>query len=181
MKLELGPRRQTNLLVCAAKRALGRRGEEGATLVEFAITAPILVAMLTGTCSVAMALYSLQQLSNATTNAVQTVADAQGLTSGTPNDSDPCALAASTVTAALTGWNRTFSYTMVITDDSGTAHTYSSTTTGGVTTFSCTAGSTELAQNQPVMLTVTYSYSWLPILNFSPKSPLTSAQGALAE
>ncbi len=151
-------------------------------MVEFAVTAPVLVMTLTGTCSCALAFYSLQQLANATSNAVQTVAAYQGLNTGTINDSDPCALAASTVTGTLSGWNAgSFSYSMVITDSNGDTHPYSSTTSGGTTTFTCTAGSAELAQNEPVTLTVTYSYSWLPILSFTPKSPLTSAQGTLAQ
>jgi Flp pilus assembly protein TadG len=187
MKLGLGLQGRTKLLARAAGRVLRRRGEEGATLVEFAITLPILMAMLTGTCSVAMAMYSLQRLANATTTAVQTVANGQGTTIGitvgtsTYSDSDPCEFAAAEVTSALSGWNGAFSYTMVITDDTGATHTYSSTTSHGVTTFSCTAGSTELAQNEPVTLTVTYAYSWLPILAFKPTSiNLTSSQGALA-
>ncbi len=184
MKLELGLRRLANRLVRAARRAFRRRGEEGATLVEFAVTLPILVAILTGACSVAMGMYSLQRLANATSNAVQTVADGQGLALGTPNDSDPCALAASTVTTALRGWTTAnFSYSMTITyvpTGTTTATTATYTAAEGVT-FSCADGSGELQQDYPVELTVTYAYSWLPILNFKPATiNLTSAQGASA-
>jgi Flp pilus assembly protein TadG len=183
MKLEFVLRRQVNLLACAARRVLRRRGEEGTALVEFAMTAPILVAALTGTCSFAMALYSMQQLANATTTAVQTVAEYQGINTGTTNDSDPCALAASTVTAALTGWKTAnFSYSMTITYvNSSNVTTTATYTAAEGATFTCTAGSAELTQNDPVALTVTYAYSWLPILNFSPNSSLTSTQGALAD
>jgi Flp pilus assembly protein TadG len=183
MKLEFVLRRQANLLVRAARRALRRHGEEGTALVEFAMTAPILVAALTAMCSFAMGLYSLQQLGNATTNAVQTVAEYQGINTGTTNDSDPCALAASTVTAALSGWSTSnFSYSMTITYvNSSNVTTTATYTAAEGATFTCTAGSAELSQNYPVALTVTYAYSWLPILKFSPTSSLTSTQGAEAD
>lgn len=184
MKLELGRRRQPNLLACAARRALRRRGEEGTALVEFAMTAPILAAILTGMGSIALGLYSMQQLANATTNAVQTVAWYQGINTGTPNDSDPCKLAASQVTTALSGWSSSnFSYSMTITYvNSSNVTTTATYTAAKGATFSCAAGSTELSQNYPVALQVTYAYSWLPMLNFSPTTiNLTSTQGAEAD
>ncbi len=189
MKLELSLRRLANPLVRAARRAFRRRGEEGATLVEFAITLPILVATLTGTCSVAMGMYSLQQLANTTSVAVQAVANNPGLAA----DADPCAEAASVVTTTLPGWkSANFSYSMTITYvEPGTTTVTSATYTAaeGVT-FTCgssvvqtdgTTASGELTQNYPIELTVTYAYSWLPILNFKHATiNLTSAQGASA-
>ena len=185
MKLELGLRRLANPLVRAARWASCLRGEEGsATLVEFAITLPILMATLTGTCSVAMGMYSLQELANATSTAVQAVANGPGITTGTYNDSDPCAFAANTVTTTLPGWKTAnFSYSMTITyvpSGSTTATTATYTAAKGAS-FSCTGGSGELQQDYPVELTVTYAYSWLPILNFKPTTiNLKSAQGASA-
>ncbi len=180
MKLGFGLRRWTNLLVRAARRAFRRRGEEGATLVEFAITLPILVAALTGTCSVAMVLISLQQLANATSTAVQAVANNPML----PADADPCTEAASVVTTTLPSWkSANFSYSMTITyvpTGTTTATTATYTAAEGAT-FSCASGSGQLQQNYPVELTVTYAYSWLPILAFKPTTiNLTSAQGASA-
>jgi hypothetical protein len=123
-----------------------------------------------------LGLYNLQQLGNATANAVQVVAGESGLIT------DPCAQAVTSVTAALPGWTAAkLTYTMVITYPSGTTTT---TATYGPTTgsgFSCTAGAALTSQNYPVVLTVSYAYSWMPILRFSPSSPLTSTQGAIAQ
>ena len=184
MKLEFGWRRQANLLARAAMRALRRRGEEGTALVEFAFTATILVMTMIGSCSVLMALYSMQQLANATSNAAQTVAAYQGLNTGTTNDSDPCALAASQVTTALPGWSSSkFSYSMTITYvNSSNATTTATYTAAQGATFTCTGGSSQLTQNYPVALKVTYVYSWFPILKFTPTTiNLTSTQGAEAD
>lgn len=149
-------------------------GEEGsAELVEFAFVLPGLMIVLTGTISFALALYNMQQLNNATGNAVQVVADEAGLIT------DPCAQAVTSVTAALPNWTASkFTYTMVITDSSNGTHTYGPTTGSS---FSCTAGATEEAQNYPIVLTVSYAYTWLPILKFSPSSPLTSTEGTTAD
>jgi hypothetical protein len=38
-----------------------------------------------------------------------------------------------------------------------------------------------MAPNEPVTVTVSYAYSWLPILNFSPSSGLSSSETALEE
>jgi Flp pilus assembly protein TadG len=161
------------------------RGEGGDLLVEFAITMPLLVMVLTGTASFAVAFYNLQQLGNATATAVQYVAATQGLTytsgSDKGQDIDPCAAAQAQVTGALPAWiANNFSYALVVTDSSGTTHRYPST---GMTpgAFSCTGGATEEATNGTVVLTVQYSYAWLPILAFSPTTPLTSTQAAIAE
>ena len=40
--------------------------------------------------------------------------------------------------------------------------------------------STAIAPNTPVILTVSYSYTWLPVLKFTPSSALTSTQASLA-
>jgi len=91
---------------------------------------------------------------------------------------DPCATAESKVTSALPSWTVSkFTFTMVITDSSGTTHTYGPTVGSS---FSCTAGATYETNNEPVTLTVQYSYTWMPILKFSPSSPLTTTQGAIA-
>jgi Flp pilus assembly protein TadG len=150
-----------------------RSDEVGTELVEFAFVLPGLMIVLTGTMSFALALYSLQQLGNATANAVQVVAAEAGLIT------DPCAQAVTSVTATLPKWTAgKFTYTMVITDQSNATHTYGPTTGS---TFSCTAGAAEEAQNYPIVLTVKYAYSWLPVLKFTPSSPLTSTQGTIAD
>jgi len=173
MKIGFGLKSPTEWLVRAAKRALRLRGEEGTEIVEFAFVVPGLVMVITGVASFAMAFYSLQQLGNATGNAVQMVAAEAGL--GT----DPCAQAVTSTTAALPGWAPAkMTYTLVITDSTWTTHPYGPTTGSS---FSCVAGAGFETANFPIVLTVSYSYSWLPILNFSPSSPLKSTQGAIAD
>lgn len=175
MKLDCRLQRHTRLFVRLRLRARRFRGESGSTLMEFAFVIPMLMTVLTGAASFSLAFYNLQQLGNATATAVQAVAAEQGLAS----DDDPCAYAATTITGALPSWTASkFTYTEVITDNTGTSHKYGPTTGN---TFSCSAGSAFLFQNYPVVLTVSYSYSWLPILAFSPKSPLTAVQAAMAD
>ena len=173
MKFEFGLRRRANMLARIARRAFRFGGEEGTALLEFAVTVPLFVTVLTGTASFSLAAYSLQQLGNATSNAVQLVGAEAGL------ETDPCAQAVTTVTGTLPNWTASkFTYKEVITDVNNTTHTYGPTTGS---TFSCTAGATLMAGNKSVVLTVSYSYSWLPILAFSPSSSLTSTEGALAD
>jgi Flp pilus assembly protein TadG len=173
MKLDMGLRGQVRLVSRAVKRAMGLRGEEGGALLEFAITLPLLMTVLTGAASFSLAFYSLQQLGNACSSASQLVAAEQGLIT------DPCATAVTSVTGSLPGWTASkLTYKMVITDSSGSAHTYGPTTGSS---FSCTAGAAEEAANEPVVLTVSYSYTWMPILAFSPSSPLSSTEASLAD
>jgi len=105
-----------------AKRALRFGGEDGGALVEFAVTLPLFMTVLTGTASFSLAFYSLQQLGNATSNAAQLVAAEQGLLT------DPCATTVTSVTASLPSWTASkLTYTEIITDSSGTSHTFGPT------------------------------------------------------
>lgn len=151
------------------------RGAEGSALIEITLSLPILLALLTGAASISMGLYSFQQLGNAATAGAQVLASEQGLTA------DPCATAVTSVTGTLPGWDPSkLTYTLSITDSSGTPHSYGPTTGSA---FSCAAGAADMASNEPLTLTVSYAYTWLPILNFtfSPSSKLTSTQAELME
>jgi Flp pilus assembly protein TadG len=165
-----GARRQTNR---RQRRVLFLGGVEGTALVEFAIVLPVLMSILTGAASFCMALYSFQQLGYAGSNAAQLLAVEQGLLA------DPCATTASTVTAALPNWTPSkITYTVTITDSTGAAHTFGPT---AGSSFSCTAGASDMAANEPVTVQVSYQYTWFPILSFSPSSSLTSSESALME
>jgi Flp pilus assembly protein TadG len=173
MKLDMGLRRQVRFVSRAVKRAMGLRSEEGGALLEFAVTLPLLMTVLTGAASFSLAFYNLQQLQNAVSNAAQLVAAEQGLIT------DPCATAVTSVTGALPGWTASkLTYTLVITDSSGSNHTYGPT---AGSSFSCTAGAALEAPNEAVALTVSYAYTWMPILAFSPSSPITGFQSELAD
>jgi Flp pilus assembly protein TadG len=176
LKLDRGLGRQANLLVRVARRALRLRGQDGSTLVEFAIIVPVLMSALTGMCSMGIAFYNFQQLANVCTNSVQYVANNQGLTA----DDDPCSAAKSQIIAALPSWTpASFTLSITLYDSSGVAHTPPS---GTGTTFSCSTYASYLTSNEPVALNATYSYKLLPILGFKPATlSLATTQGALVQ
>jgi Flp pilus assembly protein TadG len=135
-------------------------GEEGNALVELAFVAPIVMLLLTGVASFSMALYSYQQLGYAVSAAAQQVGAEQGLIS------DPCATLESDVTTELPSWTVSkFTFTAVITDSTGTAHTFGPT---AGSSFSCTSGAGDMALNEPMSVTVSYSYSWFSIFTWRP-------------
>ena len=149
------------------------RDNRGGPLVEFAVVLPLTLTIMTGTASFSMFLYSLQQLQFTTASASQLVSSEQGLIS------DPCAAVVTSVTGSLSKWTAgNFTYTVVITDSSGTAHTYGPTTGSS---FSCTAGAALMAINQPMSVSITYKYTWLPILSFSPSGNLAASQTSITE
>jgi Flp pilus assembly protein TadG len=149
-------------------------GEEGSSLVEFAMVVPLMLTVLTGGASFSMALYNMQQLSNATAATTQQLgAQGKAVTGG-----DPCAAAVTSVTAMLPHWTASkLTYTLTITTSGGT---YTSGPTTG-SSFSCTSLDADMDANAPLTLTVTYSYTWFPILGFSPSSNLTASESALIE
>jgi Flp pilus assembly protein TadG len=154
-------------------RALLCRGEEGQSLVEFALVLPMLVIALTGMVSFTLGMYSYQQLGVATATSAQQLGTLQGLLS------DPCAKTVSVMTSMLPTWTPAkFTYTLTITDSSGVAHAYGPT---AGSTFSCTAGAAQMAENQPISLKVSYQYTWFPILSFSPSGNLVASQAVMGQ
>ncbi len=152
-------------------RRLHLVGDDGSALVEFAMVLPLMLIVLTGAASCCLALYNSQELGYATANTSVLLAEEAGLIS------DPCASAVTSMTGALPNWTASkLTYTLSITDSTGTAHSYGPTKGSS---FSCPAGSAEMDTNEPVELTVTYSYTWLPILDVSPASNITSTGSAL--
>jgi Flp pilus assembly protein TadG len=153
--------------------------EEGNALIELAFVAPIMMLMLTGLASFAMALYSYQQLGYAVASAAQQVGAEQGLIS------DPCSTLESDVTTSLPGWTVSkFTFSATITDSGGTAHAFGPTAGSG---FSCTAGGTDMALNEPMAVTVSYQYNWFSIFTwkpnntFTPSGNLTVSESVLVE
>lgn len=137
-----------------------RCGEEGAALVEMALMSPFLLTVMLGMYSLSMALYNYEQLAYSTFNAAQQVGAGRGLLT------DPCATVASEVPAGLPSWTAAnFTYTLTITDSTGTAHQYGP----AGSSFTCTAGASEMSQNEPLKVGVSYTYTWLPayLLNLS--------------
>jgi len=169
MRMFKGLRRRAHLRARGVKRRFGFRGEEGAALVEFAVTLPLFMMVLTGTASFSLGLYFLQQIGNATSTAAQQLGAEAGLIT------DPCSTVSSTISAALPNLSASkLSYTVTVTDSSGS---YPSSATN------CTSLAAHLVANYPVTVTVTYKYSWMPIFGYStsPTINLTSSQTSLAE
>jgi Flp pilus assembly protein TadG len=156
-------------------RARHRCGEEGGALVEFALVFPLMLVLMTGMFSVVMAVMNYQQLGNATNGAAQQLITARG------NVADPCAVVVTAVTGTLPSWTTSkFTYTVTLTNSAGTATTYGPTAGSG---FSCTAGAAVLtsgtgAEGQPASVTVTYQYTWLPIM-WSGWAPVLNLSGNL--
>lgn len=133
-----------------------RDGEEGNALVEFALVAPLMLLLMTGMFSVVMALMNYQQLGNAVNTASQQVMAARS------NGSDPCAAVVSTVTTVLPSWTASkFTYTVQIYTTATASTTYGPTTGSS---FSCTAGEANLTPDYPAAITVSYAYTWLPVM-----------------
>jgi Flp pilus assembly protein TadG len=133
----------------------GSGGEEGSSLVEFALTLPMLFGLIYLGAALTLGMYKLQQLGNATSSTAMAVGSDVGLY---PNG-DPCAYAASTMTGSLSGWTAAnFSYTLVVSNTSGVTSKY----TGTGSSFTCTSAP-QLGVNYPVTLTVSYKYTWLGI------------------
>src|SRR5579862_8933759 len=179
MSIGCGRRKRTLSIGRLVKRALRFGDEDGGALVEFAVALPLFMTVLTGTASFSLAFYTLQQIGNATSGAALRV----GAVART--SSDPCAEVVSQVTASLPGLDSTkFTYTAVITNAAGTATTYGPTTGS---TFSCTAAgsggtsSTEAGSGEPATVTVSYSYTWLPVVAFSPSSALAASDTTMID
>jgi|SRR5579863_2222549 len=162
-------------------RLIGREGEEGSSLVEFALTLPMLFGLIYLAATLTLGMYNLQQLGNATSATAMAVGSDVGLY---PSN-DPCAYARTVMIASLPKWTAAnFAYSLTISNSSGTQLPAYTSGTGG--SFSCPLGSTTMGANYPLTLTVTYTYSWLgipamPFFNSGTKTAgsLSSSQSAI--
>ena len=178
MKIGCSLRRQAILLAQRLKRVARFRGEEGTSLVELAIAVPIMMTLLTGAASFSLGFYSLQQLGNATAAATQYEASQQGIST------NPCTDIVTQITTTLPSWTASkFSYSISITDSSGTAHLFptSAGTMDAGSAFTCASLASDEAAGEPITVTVQYTYSWLPVFKFTPSSALTSTDTVMAE
>jgi Flp pilus assembly protein TadG len=140
-------------------RALLCSGVEGQTLVEFAVVLPMLLMVVTFMFSISMAMINYEQLNTATANAaLLQLATARNVLT------DPCSSIQTSITNSLPTWTASkFTYTVTIQNSSGTNVTYGPTAGSG---FSCTGAATVLSADStatPATLTVSYTYSWLPV------------------
>jgi len=147
--------------VCKSVRARRRRGDEdGTALIEFALTAPVLLLLVTAIVSFGIALNNYLQLTNATNASAQALSISRGQTS------DPCATTVSAFESAaprLTQKSLNFSIAL------------NGSTVGGT---SCPTAT--LVESEPAQVTVTYPCNFSFIYNFAPGSCTLSAQTAEA-
>jgi Flp pilus assembly protein TadG len=129
-------------------RTLLRRGEQGQSLVEFALIAPMLLLIATGIMVFGLAMNNYLQLTNAVSVGARTVAINAGVTL------DPCATAANAITAAAPGLNPanfTFSYTF-------SGNPYSSKTCPS-SSFNTPGAAKDLASGSTATVTATYPFN----------------------
>jgi Flp pilus assembly protein TadG len=146
---------------------LDRGGEEGSSLVEFAVCLPVLLLILTGTFQFGLALNNYLMLTNATCVGAQQLAISRGQTL------DPCATTVTAITAAsplLKAANLSYTFILNGTTYTGTTCSSTSTTTGA-------AGN--LIQGKTAQVTVTYPCS-LVVYNAN-IVPVCSLKAQLAE
>ena len=155
--------------------------EDGSQLVEMAMVFPIMLVLLTGMASFGMALYSQQQLGLAAASAVQLVS------LDTSQISDPCSTIATSITTSLPtpAWTAAnFNYTLTVYSSTST----SNQATGSGTTFSCKSLNADLTAFQPIVLTVSYKYTWFPVMSWAawgstakPSGSLSTTQAAMIQ
>lgn len=120
------------------KKSLRTGRRRGQSLVEFSLSMPILLIIVTGMVGFGLALYNNLVLTNGVNIGAQTLAASRGQTS------DPCATASSAVqTASPSLVSSNLSYTIIL---NGT--TYTGTT--------CTSGATNMVQGATLQVSATY-------------------------
>ena len=128
-------------------RSWGKRvsaGNQGGSLIEFALVLPVLMIAVTGMAATSIALHNLLVLTNAVNTGAQQLSFSRGQTT------DPCATAYAAVKSASLGLTTAnLSMTVVI---NGT--TYLPPTPPS--TPSCTAGAAEMVQGTSAEVAATY-------------------------
>lgn len=144
-------KRPRSLRVPAALRLPTIADQDGQSMVEFALVAPMVLILATGICFMGICLQRYLVLTNAVTTGAQQVAISRGSTT------DPCATAASAVSAAVPGLSSS-SLTFTLTLSSTAYGPYT-----GVSNASCSKAT--LSQNESATLTVSYPVT-IPIYGF---------------
>ena len=138
----LGAGIRTRSLRERIRARLRARSEDGQSLLEFALCAPILLIVVTGISTFGFTLNNYLVM----TNAVNTSAQLLAIMRSSPTYTDPCAAAVTAFqNAAPILKSASLKYSFVL---NGTS--YASNTT------SCTAGVSNLVQGQSAQMTVTY-------------------------
>jgi len=140
-----------------ARRCRVEAGDEGGTLVETAVTLPILLLIITGIFAFGIALNNYLELTDAVGISARTLAISRGQTT------DPCATVVSAFYKAaptLKTASLTFSFVLNGTSYSGTSCSSSSTTTGAAGNL-VQGGSAQVVATYPCNLMV-YGSNYAP-------------------
>lgn len=159
-------------------RAFFCSDNQGNSLVEFAMVAPVMMILLTAMFSASMAIYSYEQLGEAVFAGSQYLQDGRGMLS----NSDPCLSAAQAVVANLPSFSGTFSYTVTLWTGTSSSVTYGPYSGTGTASASCPGGYTNMTEGLPAQLTVSYQYVWFPVFGRSlGTGTLTKSETVLVE
>ena|SRR5579863_6809917 len=135
---------------------------EGSALVEMALVLPVMMLLITGTCSLGLVLNNFLVLTNAVQNgAMQAATGAGQTTSFDPCQTAATAIAAAAPTLAPANITLTFNFSGV---PSGTAQPASFV---GLSSATCAGLSSYMTANTTVTVTATYPtqfiiYGWAP-------------------
>jgi len=144
-------------------RNLLRFRSEGSALIEFALIAPLMLALLTGMFGLGFALAIYLQLNNAVDVGARTVAVIRA-TNSDGTTPDPCAAAVTAISNAAPSLNSTkISYSFTL---NGTPYP-------NVTT--CTGGEANIVTGKVAQITATYPYT-LMLFGWKPTPMTFSAQ-----
>ena len=146
MKIQTVLQRQAAALARRPRTFL-HRGEQGQSLVEFALILPMMLLLATGIMIFGLAMNNYLQLTNAVSVGARTVAISAGATL------DPCATAANAIIAAAPGLKPasfTFSYTF-----SGNAYSTNTCASGSYNS----GAAKDLASGSTAIVTATYPFN----------------------
>jgi Flp pilus assembly protein TadG len=155
----------------ARLRKLMSGRNEGSALVEMAVVLPVMMLLITGTCSLGVVLNDYLVLTNAVQSGAMQVAVSAG-----ESGLDPCNLAATTVAGAaptLSASNITYNFYF-------SAAPAGQTTQGpfkGTSASTCTSENANLSANSTITVTVNYPVQ-LFIFGWRPSSMSLQAQSA---
>jgi Flp pilus assembly protein TadG len=128
------------------------RGEDGQSLVEFALCLPPLLLLMTGIFAFGIAVANYVMLTNAAAAGAQQLSVSRGQLA---SPFDPCATAVTAIEAAapsLTGGSMKFAFVL-------DGNSYASNTTKCTSTSETTGAAAQLVSGQAVTVTVTYPCS----------------------
>jgi Flp pilus assembly protein TadG len=142
--------------------------ERGSSLVEFALTLPLMLALVTGMFTIGIATNNYMILTNAVGAGARALSLTRGQTTPTLAATDPCAYAVQIANQAGPGLNTAaITYTITWTPSGGSTTTYSK--------GSCAGAS--FGANDSIQVTGVYPIT-LTLFGWSPKSTNVTAQTA---